>query len=290
MKIITDEQCAAYSAPGHPERPQRILGSLEKLRAQNELPIDWLEPLPAPDQAILRAHTEDHLKHLSDRAAFDADTPAYPQIAEHARRSVGAALHALKLARAGDAVFSLMRPPGHHATRSRAMGFCYLNNIAIAVLEALATGARKVAVLDFDVHHGNGTEEILLGRDDCLFCSVHQHPAYPGTGIRNRQNCLNFPVAPDSLAELYLESCESAFEEILKFQPDIIAVSAGFDAFRGDPLCQQRLEAKDFHWLGKAVRDLGRPSFSLLEGGYSRDLPDLILAYLRGLNGMDLWP
>ena len=117
---------------------------------------------------------------------FDADTPAYPQIAAHARRSVGGALQALQSARAGEMAFSLMRPPGHHATRNGAMGFCYLNSIAIAALEARAAGFQRVAVFDFDVHHGNGTEDILLDQPGCAFFSVHQYPCYPGTGQADR--------------------------------------------------------------------------------------------------------
>ena len=121
---------------------------------------------------------------MNEPEDFDGDTPFYENIAGYARASVAAALDALAAARRGESVFSLMRPPGHHATRDRAMGFCYLNNIAIAVLEAAATGAKRVAVFDFDVHHGNGTEAILLGRPGIAFFSVHLYPFYPHTGAR----------------------------------------------------------------------------------------------------------
>ena len=215
---------------------------------------------------------------------FDDDTPSFPNLADYARASVGAALDALKAARAGETVFSLMRPPGHHATRNRAMGFCYLNNIAIAALEALATGAKRVAVFDFDVHHGNGTEAILLNNPGAAFFSIHQFPCYPGTGTRNLgNNCYNYPVLPQTPRGEYRHVLASALEHLQAFKPSLVAVSAGFDAYARDPLAQGSLEAEDFYWLGQSLRNLGVPLFSLLEGGYSADLPELILAYLKGV-------
>ncbi|HEX4350766.1 MAG TPA: histone deacetylase, partial [Verrucomicrobiae bacterium] len=197
-----------------------------------------------------------------------------------------AALDALKLAREGKTVFSLMRPPGHHATREKSMGFCYLNNVAIAVLEARATGAKRVAVFDFDVHHGNGTEDILLNLPGIEFFSVHQVPCYPGTGTENRgRNCFNYPVAPNTPRMAYRARLTQALDDLRRFRPDLMAVSAGFDAYARDPLAEGTLLAEDFHWLGQTLRALHVPLVSLLEGGYSSDLPELILAYLKGLDG-----
>jgi acetoin utilization deacetylase AcuC-like enzyme len=287
MNIISDEQCTHYEAYGHPERPARITGTLHKLRQQFELDLTWHEPLKPADQAILRAHTREHLARV-DKAEedFDGDTPAHKNIGEHARRSAGGALKALQLARKGEMAFSLLRPPGHHATAERAMGFCYLNSIAIAALEALATGAKRVAVFDFDVHHGNGTEAILLNHPHTAFFSIHQHPCYPGTGMRHvGDNCFNYPVAPHTPRTEYRKVLSKALEELGRFKPDVVAVSAGFDAYAHDPLAQETLEEEDFHWLGEAVRKLGITTFSVLEGGYSRDLPNLIQAYLKGLAG-----
>jgi acetoin utilization deacetylase AcuC-like enzyme len=258
------------------------------LRRQTALPITWDDPLPVDDAILLRAHSPEHLKRLEAQLDFDMDTPSYPDIDSHARRSVGGALRALKFAQAKDPSFVLLRPPGHHATRDRAMGFCYLNNVAIAVLEARATGVAKVAVFDFDVHHGNGTEALLLDQPGCAFFSIHQFPAYPGTGRRHQGNCYNYPVAPGLGRKAYREVAEQAFEELRRFKPDLIGVSAGFDAYSGDPLCQQQLEFDDFHWFGRVLREMSVPLFSVLEGGYSEQLPDLILAYLHGLEGMPL--
>jgi acetoin utilization deacetylase AcuC-like enzyme len=286
MKIICDERCTGYSHPGHPERPERIASTLQKLRAQTELQITWASPAPVKDETLLRAHAPAHLARMSEVRDFDVDTPFFPEIGRYARASVGAALEALKTARAGEKVFSLMRPPGHHATRTRAMGFCYLNNIAIACLEALATGCKRIAVFDFDVHHGNGTEAILLNKPGAFFFSVHQFPCYPGTGTRNvGENCFNFPVPPQTPRGEYRHILSSALEHLQKLKPEIVAVSAGFDCYARDPLAQETLEAEDFFWLGECVRQLGVPVFSLLEGGYSNDLPDLILAYLKGVAG-----
>ena len=286
MRIITDARCTVYHAPGHPERPARITATLEKLRAQKDLALEWTGPDLAADVDILRAHSPAHLARLNQARDFDADTAWFPDIAEHARRSVGAALLALQTARAGQMVFSLMRPPGHHATPNQAMGFCYLNNIAIAALEALATGARRVAVYDFDVHHGNGTEDILLDRPGAAFFSIHQHPCYPGTGTRHRgSNCFNYCVAPHTPRAEYRRVLQTALEALQKFNPDVVLVSAGFDAYAHDPIAQETLEIEDFHWLGERLCQLNTPTVHLLEGGYSDDLPELIFAYLKGVAG-----
>src|SRR5438309_8667043 len=186
MKIITDSRCTAYSSPAHPEKPARVSRTVERLKNQTELTLSWAEPLPVDEATLERAHSKGHIARVTAAVSdFDGDTPGYPDIFEHARRSVGGALQAMRSARKGELAFSLLRPPGHHATREHAMGFCYLNSIAIAALEARAQGIERVAVYDFDVHHGNGTEAILHGRDGLAFFSIHQHPCYPGTGLRH---------------------------------------------------------------------------------------------------------
>ncbi|MBI4660492.1 MAG: histone deacetylase family protein [Verrucomicrobia bacterium] len=287
MKIITDERCTAYSAPGHPERPARVRKTLEKLRAQTDLALTWSEPLPVEAEMIVRAHSKEHIDRVKAAAHdFDGDTPGHPGIFDHAVRSIGGGLQALKTARQGEQTFSLLRPPGHHATRDRAMGFCYLSTVAITALEALATGTANIAVYDFDVHHGNGTEAILLDHPHAAFYSIHQHPCYPGTGTKNvGRNCFNYPVPPRTPRLEYRKVLAQALDDLKKFKPDLVAVSAGFDAYARDPIAQETLEAEDFYWLGQSIRKLEIPAFSLLEGGYSSDLPDLILAYLKGLEG-----
>jgi acetoin utilization deacetylase AcuC-like enzyme len=260
--------------------------TVERLRREKDLQIEWSQPAPAGDEAILRAHSARQVARLEEPRDLDGDTPYFPGILDHARRSAGGALAAMQFARAGEIAFSLMRPPGHHATNEHSMGFCYLNSIAIATLEALATGAKRAAVFDFDVHHGNGTEAILLNQKGAAFFSIHQFPCYPGTGAANvGSNCFNYPVAPATPRAEYRAVLSRALEGLIKFKPELVAVSAGFDAYAGDPLAQGTLEAEDFHWLGKSIRALAVPAFSVLEGGYSEDLPELIRAYLTGLKG-----
>jgi len=285
MTIITDSRCTAYWQPGHPERPQRISLTVERLKQQTDVALTWAEPAPVTEAQIERAHTRRHLDRLSVSMDFDSDTATHPDIRSHAERRVGGALHALRLAREKQMAFSLLRPPGHHATPERAMGFCYLNSVAVAVLEARASGIGRVAVFDFDVHHGNGTEEILLDREQCAYYSVHQFPCYPGTGADSYSNAHNYPVAPGATRDEWRETLEKALGDVKRFKPELLAVSAGFDAYRGDPLSDAALEEEDFGWLGRSIRELGVPAFSVLEGGYSRELPSLILAYLRGLAG-----
>lgn len=287
MIVITDERCTAYAAAGHPERPARISRTAERLREQKAIPVQWAAPAPANETQILRAHDPRHLEAVKQPAwDFDADTAAYPQIYEHALRSVGGGLQALAAARNGELAFSLLRPPGHHATRNRAMGFCYLNTIAITVLEALATGTRQVAVYDFDVHHGNGTEAILQDHPGVTFHSIHQSPCYPGTGTSDvGTNCFNYPVRPQTPRDEYRKVLARALADLQQSGPELVAVSAGFDAYEHDPIAQETLTVEDFHWIGQQLRALQLPSLHCLEGGYSSDLPELILAYLKGLLG-----
>jgi acetoin utilization deacetylase AcuC-like enzyme len=286
--VITDERCADYSSPGHPERPERITRTAARLRAQEDIPVTWERPGEVRVEQLLRVHAPEHLQRLGDpEGDFDGDTPSHPGIMDHAMRSVGGALAALGAARSGKVAFSLLRPPGHHATRTRAMGFCYLSSIAITVLDALATGIRRVAVLDFDVHHGNGTEAILAGTRGACFASIHQYPCYPGTGTSDvSSNCYNYPVPPKFPRGEYRQVITRALERLLANKPDLLAVSAGFDAYVRDPIAHETLEEEDFHWLGECVRKTGLPAFSILEGGYSSDLPDLVLAYLKGIRGI----
>lgn len=280
MIIFHDARCLEYSTPGHPERPTRIAHTAPLLKDRHP-DWEWREPIAASKSALLRAHSSDHLARIRAAAHdLDADTPAYPNIYEHALRSAGAAIEAARAAVSGQHTFSLMRPPGHHATRDRAMGFCYLNNIAIAALAALADRAERVGIWDFDAHHGNGTEAIVANNSRIRFASIHQFPAYPGTGAKSFANIDNYPVAPFTPRAQHVHLAERALENLIAFKADLILVSAGFDAYSGDPLVQMTLEHEDFAKFGDWLRKIGIPTAAVLEGGYSDELPELIDAFL----------
>ena len=246
MVIFHDPFCLEYSSPGHPEQPARIARTVPLLKDRHPA-WEWRNPVPADEIKLLRAHSPEHLARIKNATDdFDADTPAHRNIYQHAVRSAGASIDAAHAALLGQRAFSLMRPPGHHATRDRAMGFCYFSNVAIAALDALENGAKRVAIWDFDAHHGNGTEAIVVHKPQIAFASIHQFPAYPGTGAKSFANIENYPLAPYTSRVQHVDVAERALQKLLKLKPDLLLISAGFDAYSGDPLVQMTLEQEDF--------------------------------------------
>jgi len=288
LKVIFSEKCLEYGGSWHPESPDRVRLVYEFLLRKG---FEFIEPEPCSDGDILLVHEESYVNTVKSGSLTDPDTPNIPGIYDYAKLSAGGAIKAMNLAVEGENSFSLMRPPGHHAGRWGAalgaptLGFCYFNNIAVASSKALTLGlARKIAILDIDCHHGNGTQEIFLGDPRVLFVSLHKYGYfYPGTGGSSEKNCLNYPLGWDTNEEKYLATLRSAISKIKSFDPDLIAVSAGFDTYKYDPIGGLGLSIRAFKSIGKMIRLVGKPTFIVLEGGYSREMPNCVYNLLLGL-------
>jgi acetoin utilization deacetylase AcuC-like enzyme len=275
MKIVFSEKCLNYSWPGHIERPERVRGALQFLEQ-----YEFVEPNPASEQDILTVHSPEYIDRIKNAEAqgyLDGDTPAPKNIYEYALHSAGGALLA-----AQENGFSFMRPPGHHAGRNGTalgaptLGFCYFNNIAIAVKKL----DKPTLILDIDGHHGNGTQETFQGDPKVTFISLHRSPTYPGTGLTSQGNCLNFPLPYSTGDSLYLRTLEKALSQVNTDAVEAVAISAGFDAHQGD-LASLDLTHEGYREIGRMVGALNKPVFVVLEGGYigeyvGRDANELI--------------
>lgn len=281
VKIISSQKAWQYNVPGHPESPVRVKKTYEFLI---NMGYKITEAVPCSEEDILRAHSKRLLDAVKSGDFFDADTPAVENIYEYAILSAGAAIQAAESALKGENAFSLMRPPGHHAYGDSLGGFCYFNNIAIAVKRIISQSPDlSISILDIDCHHGNGTEDIFYGNEKVLFVSLHQSPLYPGTGLKSRKNCLNYPVPPGTGESEYLGVLDIALERIKRFGPQIIAVSAGFDTYSEDPLTGLALEKESYKKIAERIKSLKVPVFAVLEGGYSSDLPECISNFISAL-------
>lgn len=285
MYIVFSEKCLEYWGQGHPESPDRVYGAYKLLKDEG---FKFVQPEPCSEEDLLLAHSREHVETIKGESFFDPDTPALPGIYEYARLAVGSAIKSMEISLGGEKAFSLMRPPGHHAgINGRALGaptlgFCYFNNIAIACKRALQRVGR-VAIIDIDCHHGNGTQEIFLGDPRVLFVSLHRYGVYPGTGGESIRNCLNYPFLYSVGDEEYIRVLGMALKEVEKFDPDLLAISAGFDTHKHDPVCTLGLSSSSYATIGRMIAELNRKTFAVLEGGYGRALPKCILHFLRGL-------
>jgi acetoin utilization deacetylase AcuC-like enzyme len=276
MKIVFSEKCLEYGS-WHIEGPERVRRAYMILKEKG---YEFLAPEPASEHDVLRVHDVDYVRRLKDGFVEDADTPAYQDIYEYARLAAGGAILAAKVGG-----FSLMRPPGHHAGRMglalgvRTRGFCYLNNIAIAVKFL----GKPCLVLDIDGHHGNGTQEIFLGDENVTYVGLHRYPYYPGTGYSSEGNYLNFPLRGDCGDDVYLKTLDEALSKVDVDKFEVVAVSAGFDAHAGD-LASLGLTELGFSEIGKKIASLKKHTFLVLEGGYSgenngKDIDELLKSF-----------
>jgi acetoin utilization deacetylase AcuC-like enzyme len=286
--LISSERFAEHQTPpGHPESPERaevMTAVAREWRAHNG---EVIAPREATHEQLARVHSQQHLDRVAateGRAvAFDPDTYTSPESVEIARLAAGAAIDAVErvMSAAATRAFALVRPPGHHAERHRVMGFCLYNNVAVGAAHARSLGARRVAIVDYDVHHGNGTQDIFQSNPDVLYVSLHQYPYYPGTGAADeigsgegRGFTVNVPLEVGAVDEDYRLAFSSVVVPVLKqFGPDLIIISAGFDAHERDPLAGMRLQTEAFGAMTADIRRVADECcagrlVAVTEGGY----------------------
>tara|TARA_Y100001978_G_scaffold5577_1_gene4639 strand:- start:2050 stop:2973 length:924 start_codon:yes stop_codon:yes gene_type:complete len=299
--LVTHEECLQHlTPPGHPEQVARLEYILEALKDVNLLRVS--APMAADDD-ILRIHPREHINYLQDSVpetgfkSLDGDTHISSGSLTAAYRAAGGVLRAVDLVLSGEAknAFVAVRPPGHHAETLSAMGFCLFGNIALGVKHALDFhDLKKVAVIDFDVHHGNGTQEILWDESRCLTFTSQQIPLWPGTGTEEEQgnynNIVNIPLPPRSTGALMRQKYEAlVFPVLQNFEPELILISAGFDAHEADPLAELNWSTEDFSWLTERLCKIAEECcegrlVSTLEGGYDLEaLADSVKVHVKKL-------
>ncbi|MDE2388889.1 MAG: histone deacetylase family protein [Betaproteobacteria bacterium] len=285
----------------HPECPQRLIAIENELKAAGLLAQLQRHDAPlATTEQLARVHTADYVESIRQASpaagliALDGDTAMNPFSLNAALRAAGAAVLATDLVLAGTVnnAFCAVRPPGHHAESDRAMGFCLFNNIAVGVAHAIAHHQlQRIAILDFDVHHGNGSEEIFRGNSHVMLCSTFQHPFYPHSGANSAtERMINVPLPRGSNGGVFRQAVTDHWLPALdRFKPDMIFVSAGFDAHRDDDMAQLQLEDEDYVWITRQIKAIaGKYSHgrivSALEGGYElKSLARCVAAHIRVL-------
>ena len=284
--ITTDTYLNHDTGQDHPERADRVTVIIKHLEKLNYKDLIWNKPTKFDLMYLQLTHDKNYLKSVNDSFPtqgvnfLDGDTILSPGSKEATRDAVGSIIAAIDGVMKKDFrnAFCAVRPPGHHAEKQKAMGFCVYNNVAVGAYYLLKKyNLSKVAIIDFDVHHGNGTQDIFYNNENVLYISTHQYPYYPGSGAANEKginnNIINIPLIAGTQTHEFLNAYDNIFKKLKEFKPEFILLSAGFDAHKDDPLAQINLESQDYYTLTKRIKILakelcGEKLVSILEGGY----------------------
>ncbi|MBZ0333351.1 histone deacetylase family protein [Marinobacter sp. AL4B] len=303
--FFSHDDCLKHNmGPEHPESPERITSILAHI-ADTELQqnLDWVRPEEITRDQLLMVHPESYLQQLDlmaptrGRVFTDPDTSLMPDTLRAARLAAGGNIQAVDMVMSSQVTnaFVCARPPGHHAERTKSMGFCFYNNIALAALRALNFHQlERVAIIDFDVHQGNGTVDIVSGDERIMMCSSFQHPLYPHSHVhRQPDNIINAPIEANCSSAEYRKRVEASWlKKLQDFRPQLVLVSAGFDGHRLDPMAETNLETEDYRWLTEMIVSVAHDHandrvISTLEGGYHlRALGESVVAHLEVLDAV----
>ncbi len=284
--ITSDTYKNHNTGEGHPEKIDRVTAVIENFKKLDNKNLVWKKPSSFEQSILIKTHTKDFIKQVnlsfprSGLKFLDGDTVVSPGSKDATKDAVGSIISAIDGVEKKEFknAFCCVRPPGHHAEKEKAMGFCIFNNVAVGANYLIEKYKyKKVAIIDFDVHHGNGTQDIFYNDKNVLYISTHQYPYYPGSGSEKENgkynNVLNIPLEAGTTGNEYLNAYEKVLDKLKEFKPEFLLFSAGFDAHIDDPLAQLRLSSEDFYKITKRTLEVSKPFcngniVSILEGGY----------------------
>ena len=284
--ITSDTYQNHNTGEGHPEKIDRVTAVIENFKRLDNRNLVWKKPSSFEQSILIKTHTKDYIKQVnlsfpqSGLKFLDGDTVVSPGSKDATKDAVGSIISAIDGVEKKEFknAFCCVRPPGHHAEKEKAMGFCIFNNVAVGANYLIEKYKyKKIAIIDFDVHHGNGTQDIFYNDKNVLYISTHQYPYYPGSGSEKENgkynNVLNIPLEAGTTGNEYLNAYEKVLDKLKEFKPEFLLFSAGFDAHIDDPLAQLRLSSEDFYKITKRTLEVSKPFcngniVSILEGGY----------------------
>ena len=284
--ITSDTYQNHNTGEGHPEKIDRVTAVIENFKKLDNRNLVWKKPSSFEQSILIKTHTKDYIKQVnlsfpqSGLKFLDGDTVVSPGSKDATKDAVGSIISAIDGVEKKEFknAFCCVRPPGHHAEKEKAMGFCIFNNVAVGANYLIEQYKyKKIAIIDFDVHHGNGTQDIFYNDKNVLYISTHQYPYYPGSGSEKENgkynNVLNIPLEAGTTGNEYLNAYEKVLDKLKEFKPEFLLFSAGFDAHIDDPLAQLRLSSEDFYKITKRTLEVSKPFcngniVSILEGGY----------------------